>query len=369
MAFWNPPFWHRLRQGLVKGLALACVTLVLLGVGMSPAIALPQGNAIKDPKALLRNSLPIDNPTVRDLQGSIEDLAYQLRAVKRWGQALGDVKKADLILANKQDKLLAAIAPDQQAQATALLGQIQEKVTGLKALVEAQDKQGVLDLRLPTLDLVGDLEAMMVQGFPYEVPAEYSKLPQLKGRATVAFKTTQGDLTAVIDGFSAPVTGGNFVDLVQRGFYNNMKFNRAEEFYVLQTGDPEGAEDGFVDPKTKQLRTVPLEILAQGDKEPTYGVTFEDAGRPLDQPVLPFSSFGAMAWARPNDEPNGGSSQFFFFLFEPELTPAGINLLDGRYAIFGYVTAGNEILGKLKLEDKIISAKVVDGLENFVKPS
>jgi peptidylprolyl isomerase len=75
-----------------------------------------------------------------------------------------------------------------------------------------------------------------------------------------------------------------------------------------------------------------------------------------------------MAMARPNDDPNGGSSQFFFFLFEPELTPAGINLLDGRYAIFGYVTEGNELLGKLTTEDKIISAKVVSGLENLQKP-
>jgi peptidylprolyl isomerase len=214
---------------------------------------------------------------------------------------------------------------------------------------------------------VGELEGLMVTDFPYEIPAEYSDLAQLKGRATVEFKTTQGDLTAVLDGFSAPVTAGNFVDLVQRGFYNKMDFSRAEESYVLQTGDPAGKEEGFIDPKTKKYRSVPLELLAKGAKEPVYGITFEDMGRPLDQPVLPFSSFGAMAMARPNEDANGGSSQFFFFLFEPELTPAGINLLDGRYTIFGYVTEGNEILGKLTVKDQIISAKVVSGLENFVK--
>jgi peptidylprolyl isomerase len=360
----NMSFWNRMR-------VMAIATLVaLLGLVWVPqAQALPQGNAIKDPKALLRYSLPIDNKTVRELQGAIEDVAYQLRAVKRWGPAAGDLKKADLILTSKRDKILTAIPEAQQPQADALMTQIQERVVGMKALVEAQDKEGTLVARKPTLDLVGDLEALMVQGFPYEVPAEYNNLPQLKGRATVEFKTTQGDLKAVIDGYSAPVTGGVFVDLVQRKFYDNMPFNRAEEFYVLQTGDPKGPEDGFVDPKTKKLRTVPLEILAQGDKVPTYGITFEDAGRPLDQPVLPFSSFGAMAWARPNEDANGGSSQFFFFLFEPELTPAGINLLDGRYAIFGYVTEGNEILGKLKLEDKILSARVISGAENFQKPT
>jgi peptidylprolyl isomerase len=343
------------------------LTIALLAWAPS-AQALPQGNAIKDPKALLRYSLPIDNPTIRKVQSALEDVAYQLRAVRRWGPALADIKTADLALLNKKDKILAAIPDENLPRAETLISQIQAGTTNLRTFAEAEDKDAVLTERRRVLDLVGDLEALMVQGFPFAIPEEYSNLPQLKGRATVEFNTTKGNLTAVLDGYSAPVTAGNFVDLVDRGFYNNMKIDRAEEFYVVQTGNPEGPEEGFIDPKTQAYRAIPLEILAQGDKEPVYGITFEDLGRPLDQPVLPFSSYGAMAMARPNDDPNGGSSQFFFFLFEPELTPAGINLLDGRYAIFGYVTEGNELLGKLTTEDKIISAKVVSGLENLQKP-
>ena len=48
---------------------------------------------------------------------------------------------------------------------------------------------------------------------------------------------TGGQLKIVVDGYNAPVTGGNFVDLVQRGFYNNMEIQRADGF-VVQTGDP-----------------------------------------------------------------------------------------------------------------------------------
>jgi peptidylprolyl isomerase len=70
--------------------------------------------------------------------------------------------------------------------------------------------------------------------------------------------------------------------------------------------------------------------------------------------------------ARPGDDPNGASSQFFFFLFEPELTPAGLNLLDGRYSVFGYLVEGKEVLEKLKEGDVIQSAKVVKGVENLV---
>jgi peptidylprolyl isomerase len=370
MAFWNHSSSRILlgRSQWLAGLG-AGLLFCLLMVGTNPAWALPQGNAVTDPKALLRYSLPINNPTVRELQKSLEDVAAQLRGARRWGGVNGDLKNADLILIRKQDKILASIPEDKQAQAQTYMADIQTGITNLKTLAEAQNRQGVLDARKPVLDIVTNLEELMLPAeFPYEVPAEFSNLPQLKGRATIAITTTQGDLTAVVDGYSAPVTAGNFVDLVQRGFYNKMPFVRAEDFYVLQSGDPVGPEEGFIDPKTKQYRAVPLEILVQGDKEPTYGITLEDAGRPLDQPVLPFSSYGAIAMARPNEEANGGSSQFFFFLFEPELTPAGINLLDGRYAIFGYVTENNRLLGKLGQDDQILSMKVTKGLENLVQP-
>jgi len=80
---------------------------------------------------------------------------------------------------------------------------------------------------------------------------------------------------------------------------------------VLQTGDPAGPEDGFIDPDTGKYRAIPLEVLVQGDSVPTHGITLEKAGRYRDQPVLPFSAYGAVAMARPEADPNGGSSQFF----------------------------------------------------------
>ena len=50
--------------------------------------------------------------------------------------------------------------------------------------------------------------------------------------------------------------------------------------------------------------------------------------------------------AREEYEPNTASTQFFWLLFESDLTPAGKNLLDGRYSCFGYTTkgAGGQIL-------------------------
>ncbi|MBE9145828.1 peptidylprolyl isomerase [Planktothrix mougeotii] len=364
---------HWLRTSLVA------VLLFTLSLGLSAAwweggsppkreSILPQGNAITDGSALLRYALPIDNEAVRKLQSSLESIASQLRG-KRWNNINGDITLASRVLSTREAELLANIPEERQTQAQALVDQLKQDIDTLRSAVEVKDATTVLATRGKMLDSVGKLEELMVQEFPFEVPAEYSNLPQLKGRATVEIQTNKGNLTVVVDGYSAPITAGNFVDLVQRGFYNNLKFIRSEESYALQVGDPDGEEDGFIDPKTGQYRGIPLEILVQGETEPIYNITFEESGRYQEHPVLPFSAFGAVALARPEAILDGGSSQIFFFLFEPELTPAGLNLLDGRYAVFGYVTEGKDVLEQLRKGDVIESAKVIQGAENLVEPA
>lgn len=361
--------WKRWLKTSFVALLLVTVFLGLSVTCWTPIshAALPAGNAITDGKALLRYALPIDNKPVRKLQASLEDIANQLRANRRWGAISSDINTASRIV-DRDAQILESVPEDRKPQAKALLFDLKTGIAALRPAVEAKDKDQIWEGRAKLLNSVSQLEELMVQGFPYEVPAEYSNLPQLKGRATVEINTNKGSLTVVVDGYSAPVTAGNFVDLVQHGFYNGLEFIRAEESYVLQTGDPQGPDQGFIDPATGKYRAIPLEVLAQGDKTPTYGITLEQAGRYRDQPVLPFSAYGAVAMARPETDTNGGSSQFFFFLFEPELTPAGRNLLDGRYSVFGYLTEGKEVLEQLKEGDKIESAKVIQGAENLVPP-
>ena len=69
---------------------------------------------------------------------------------------------------------------------------------------------------------------LRVAGFPFDIPAPYDKLPALKGRAEVEMTVKlkegrasnpnlkRGTLTIVLDGFNAPVSAGNFMDLVVR---------------------------------------------------------------------------------------------------------------------------------------------------------
>lgn len=363
-----------LRGWIAAGLSVLLVLGLSWGWHTRPAAAevlisrLPQGNAITDGNALLRYALPIENEPVRKLQATLEDISTPLRMRKRLSSLKPGLTQVERILTDKQAALLASIPDERKPDAGFIINQMLTEVGEMRAAIEANDKEALWEGRSRLLSKVGRLEDLMVAGFPYEVPEEYSNLPQLKGRATVVFKTSKGDITAVVDGYSAPVTAGNFVDLVQRGFYDKLPFTRAEESYVLQIGDPPGDAIGFIDPKTKQIRTVPLEVRVQGDELPTYGITLEDAGRFLEQPVLPFSAYGALAMAHSSESPNDGSSQFFFFLFDRELTPPGANLLDGRYAVFGYVVDGEETLGKLKAGDTIESARVVSGLDHLVQP-
>jgi len=363
--------WCRLRLNksvLTAALTFMVFSACLLAWQPYAQAILAQGDAVTDPKAILQYSLPINNDSVRKLQKSLEDISNQLRG-KRWKNIGKDLKNANSVLSYKRSDLLASIPTERQTKAESIIDRLTIGVEEIQEIIDQKDREATYIKRRELLDLVGDLEQLMVVGYPFEVPTEYSYLPQLLGRATVAMKTNKGDLTIVLDGYSAPVNSGNFVDLVKRGFYDGLDFNRAEDFYILQAGDPPGEADGFIDPKTKQYRSIPIEVLVKGDKSPVYGETLEELGRYLDQPTIPFNAYGAVALARPGDDANGGSSQFFFFKFDTEITPPGYNLMDGRYSVFGYLVNGKEVLEELTAGDKIIAATVLDGLENLKEPS
>jgi len=338
------------------------------------------GDVNKDAESVLRWALPINNKPVRELQSSLEAITSSMRGLK-WGKVEGDVRKAVGVSKNQREKILAGVPADKKAYAEQQLDIVAEGLPMLNSAIGERSAEKVIAMQRSLLRNVGHVEESMVVGFPFEVPAEYTDKPLLKGRATVEMtikKATEdfdifgtiykeGKLTMVLDGYTAPVTAGNFVDLVDRGFYNNTPVVRSDGF-VVQIGRPDTKDELYVDPVTKAKRTIPLEVFAKNDKAPTYGLTLEDDGRGYAATKLPFSVNGAMAQARNEFEANSGSSQIFWFLFEPDLTPAGRNLLDGRYALFGFVTEGDFFLKNFGVGDLVVEAKVVDGLENLVQP-
>jgi peptidyl-prolyl cis-trans isomerase B (cyclophilin B) len=195
-----------------------------------------------------------------------------------------------------------------------------------------------------------------------------SNLPKLAGKATVQMIVNGGTITIELDGTNAPITAGNFVDLVNKGVYNGLMFHRvikSPQPFVAQGGDPQSKDPSvpvarlgtgsYEDPKTGKIRYVPLEIKPKGEAEPIYSKTFEQA-RITKPPELQHKQ-GAIAMAR-SQSPDSASSQFYFALAELEF-------LDGNYAVFGYVTKGFDVVNKIEQGDRIESATVVQGLENL----
>ena len=248
------------------------------------------------------------------------------------------------------------------------LGSSPRRLNGSQEFEAREDKQAVPAAQQAALAHVTDIEEALVTSFPFDVPPKYAALPQLKGRAVLEMKiklatprqdgVTGGILTMVADGYNAPVTAGNFVDLAARRFYDGMEFQRADGF-VVQTGDPGNAEAGYVE--GGKARTLPFEVRVQNDQAPIYEETLEDLGRFNEQPALPFNAYGTIAAARSEFEANSASSQIFWLLKESELTPSGANLLDGRYAVLGYVVDGAELLADVQVGDKIEYIKIVSG--------
>lgn len=349
---------------LMGGLAVLLSTTLLLTGAMPAGAALPQGNAVKDPEAILRNALPIQAAQLQSLQRLLEATSDDLRA-KRWKPLSTLVGRCQSQLSAQRDTILQSFKEEDLPRATALLDDLRSQLQEVAAAAEARDRDGFLTARRTALSSIGAAEALLVGDFPFAIPSQFDALPRLLGRATLTITTTQGELTAVVDGYNAPLTAGAFVDLAQRKFYDDLPFTRAEDFYVLQSGDPKGDAMGYVDPKTGQERHVPLEIRIVGDAAPLYNETFEDVGRYKAEPVLPFATYGTLGWAHSDEALDDGSSQFFFFLYEPELTPAGLNLVDGRNAAFGYVVDGFDVLEELGVDDRILSVRVIEGAENL----
>ncbi|NDG74549.1 MAG: peptidylprolyl isomerase [Synechococcaceae bacterium WB8_1B_136] len=356
-----------LRWARASRCCLALVASICLATGLWAApvrAALPPGNAVTDPAAILRDALPIQQNDLQELQHRLESTSDDLRA-KRWTALASTVQRSQSLLNIRRSAILSSLPAGDVSRGTQLLDQLEQQLQTLAASSSAQNRDAFLADRRAALTSVGELEALLVGDFPFEIPAEFAELPRLLGRATVQITTTKGPLSAVVDGYNAPLTAGAFVDLVQRGFYDGLPFTRAEDFYVLQTGDPKGPDSGYIDPKTKLERPVPLEIRVPGQQAPFYNQTFEDLGLFKATPVLPFATLGTLGWAHSDEALDDGSSQFFFFLYEAELTPAGLNLVDGRYGAFGYVVDGFDVLEQLGVDDAIVKATVIEGSENL----
>ena len=196
----------------------------------------------------------------------------------------------------------------------------------------------------------------------------YPNSARLEGKATVVMTVKGTAITLDIDGANAPITAGNFVDLVDKKVYDGLVFHRVirqPQPFVVQGGDPQGRDPnvpierlgtgGYVDPTTSRERSIPLEIKTSGGKM-IYGKTFDMANISSEKPKLRHTR-GVLSMAR-SEDPDSASSQFY-------VTLTDLSSLDGKYAVFGTVTQGMDVVDKIQQGDRIDSARVTQGLENL----
>ena len=127
----------------------------------------------------------------------------------------------------------------------------------------------------------------------------------------------------------APITVENFTKLVKDGFYDGLIFHRVISGFMIQGGDPEGTGMG-------------------GSKDKIKG-EFAENGVPNDLK----HTRGVISMARTNF-PNSASSQFFIMHKDSPF-------LDGKYAAFGKVVAGIEVVDEIaKTQTNFNDKPIVD---------
>jgi cyclophilin family peptidyl-prolyl cis-trans isomerase len=131
--------------------------------------------------------------------------------------------------------------------------------------------------------------------------------------------TDLGDIEADLFTTDAPKAAGNFVDLANKGYYDDVIFHRVIPGFVIQGGDGQHGKKSS------------LSSGQVGTGGPGY--KFED------EPVKGDYVRGALAMA--NAGPNTNGSQFF--IVHQDLT----GKLPKSYTIFGQVTKGLDVVDQI----------------------
>lgn len=134
----------------------------------------------------------------------------------------------------------------------------------------------------------------------------------------------------------APITVNNFVKLVNNGFYNGLTFHRIIKGFMIQGGCPKG----------------------NGTGGPGYTIKGEFTYNRVNNPTK--HERGVISMARAMDPDSAGSQFFIMHKDAPHL--------DGRYAAFGKVTKGIEIVDKIAstktdFRDKPLEPVIIESIK------
>jgi peptidylprolyl isomerase len=120
-----------------------------------------------------------------------------------------------------------------------------------------------------------------------------------------------------------PITTGNFIKLVEEGFYDGIKFHRVIDGFMIQGGDPNTKGD---------------DTSTYGRGGPGYTIQDEFVSDPLLSNVR-----GTIAMAN-TGQPNSGGSQFFINTVDNLALDFDKEPFSSRHPVFGRVIDGMNVV-------------------------
>lgn len=161
------------------------------------------------------------------------------------------------------------------------------------------------------------------------------------GKEIAVVTTSKGVIRVQLAGNDAPIHVGNFVELAQKGFYNDLKFHRYVEDFVIQGGCPNTRP--LDSAQVAEAAGNPFAGLGTGG--PGYTIKEEFTTNPNNT-----HEDGALAMAR-SQHPDSAGSQFYFCL-------GAQHFLDPNYTVFGQTIDGMDVIAQLRVGDVIESITI-----------
>ena len=142
----------------------------------------------------------------------------------------------------------------------------------------------------------------------------------------VLMKTNKGDIIIDLFNDTMPITAGNFLELIDNGYYNGLHFHRVIPGFMLQGGCPHSR-----DPNSPQC----------GRGDPGYKIPDEHL------PNARFSNeSGTLSMA--NAGPNSGGSQFFINTNHNSFLDWWDTSTPSKHPVFGKVVSGMHVLTEIE---------------------
>lgn len=137
------------------------------------------------------------------------------------------------------------------------------------------------------------------------------------------FTTNKGVIKIELFEDKMPITTSNFIKLAEEGFYNESKFHRVIDGFMIQGGDPNSKSD---------------EVRSYGTGGPGYTIQDE-----FVEGELLTNTRGTIAMAN-TGQPNSGGSQFFINIVDNLALDFNKEPFSSKHPVFGRVVEGMDVV-------------------------